>query len=129
MSNDRAKELTPAYTTKTVAAASLTAPPSSSDMVTLTRFPGGGAVFARVLLRGSTGTDRALTGARYWGKRGTVYYDLGPVNNGVDVTVSNVRGVSDELRLVGVFDNLGVSGTLAGDSLVIEVLPIGLESE
>ena len=129
MSNDRAKELTPAYTVRTVAAAGLTSTPAEGDMVPLTKFPGGGPVFLRVLLRGNAG-DRNLSGARYVAKRGTVYYDLGPVNNGVDVNVSTTRGASDELRLVaGPFDFLGVSGTLAGDSLVIEVLPMGLGSE
>jgi hypothetical protein len=130
VSDDRVHELTPAYSTKTVLAAALTSPPAEGDMVALAKFPGGGPLYLRVLLRGSTASDRLLSGARYWGRRGTVAYDLGPVNNGVDATVSNVRGVSDDLGLVaGPFDFLGVSGTLAGDSLVIEVLPLGLAGE
>ena len=129
--NDRTAPLLPAYTNKTVAFATVaTAPPAEANMVSLDKFPGGGPVYVRVLLRGSTSTERVLTGATYWGRRGTVTYELGPVNNGVDTVVSTTRGVSDELVLVGgAFEFLGVSGTLAGDSLVIEVLPMGIATE
>ncbi len=129
--SDRVRVLSPAYTNKTVAAADVaTKPPAEANMVVLAKFPGGGPAYVRVLLRGSTSTERALTGALYWGRLGTVTYELGPVNGGVDTVVSTTRGVSEELRLVaGAFDSIGVSGTLAGDSLVIEVLPLGLQAE
>lgn len=131
MSADRVRVLSPAYPTKTVAAATLaTSPPAEANMVALDKFPGGGPAYLRGLLRGNAVTERLLSGARWWGRRGTVTYDLGPVNNGVEATVSTTRGVSDELRLVaGPFDFVGVSGALAGDSLEIEILPLGLATE
>jgi hypothetical protein len=112
-----------------IAAATLaTEPPVVANMVSLAAMRRGsaGPRHVRALVLGSAATSRALSAAKWWGydaERGIAVY-LGAVNDGTAVTISTTIGYATKLEdVVGHYSHLGITGTLAGDSLILEVHP------
>jgi hypothetical protein len=109
--------------TGTIAAATVaTTPPSTANMIDLGAYAEKAPPYLHVEVYGSAATERLLSGAVWWGVSRTtgLVCRIGPAFDGVDVTISNARSAGELLEgVAGRYSKIGITGTLAGDGLVI----------
>ncbi len=119
----------------TVATATLaTEPPAKASMIALAAMSPNRAAhrLARMMLFGSTATPRTLVNGKIWGWDETAGQPvfLGFVLDGVTITVATTQGGAQLLAdVLGCYSHVGVTGTLAADSLVINVAPVEVSGD
>jgi hypothetical protein len=107
-------------------------PPLQANMVDIAYFAKVQAPVAiEVVIMGEDTTPRALTGAHWFGRHAKLeeMVDLGPVNDGYDVTVSTTRFHREVLPFVaGLYTHLGIGlGTLAASTIALQVYGIEVQ--
>lgn len=120
------KQETAALAAATVA----TAPPAKANMVDVTTMrQGNGAAprLARLVLKGGQAGAQDLSAGLIWGwdKDTDLPVQIGQLNDGATVTITNARFFGQLLAdVLGCYTHIGVTGTLTASTLIIEVAPV-----